>query len=219
MTTNTETVANAWKRRDAAHGRVDFVMMYAAHDAFNRDLTRLADAVRGNRADTPAAAGTWEMFTRQLHVHHTTEDTSLWPPVRAAITQPRDAAVLDAMESEHAALDQLIESVGDALRRRDRNALGARLEQLAAGLAAHTRHEEDEALPIVDRRIGQAGWDRFGKDIRRVQGISGAAVYLPWVLDGAPDHVGRAVLGILPPPVRVIYRRLWEPRYRKAEHL
>jgi iron-sulfur cluster repair protein YtfE (RIC family) len=219
MSTNTETVADAWKRRDRARGRVDFVMMYAAHDAFKRDLTRLADAVRGDSADTPAAAGTWDMFTQQLHVHHTTEDKSLWPLLRAAVTQPRDAAVLDAMESEHATLDPLIESVGDALRRRDRNELGPRLDRLTAGLTAHMRHEEDEALPIVDRCIGQAGWDRFGKDIRRAVGISGARLYLSGVLDGAPEHVQRAVLGILPPPARVIYRRRWEPRYRKAVHL
>ena len=30
------------------------------------------------------------------------EDTSFWPPLRQKVTRPGDAAVLDAMEAEHA---------------------------------------------------------------------------------------------------------------------
>ena len=215
----TETVADAWTRRASAASGVDFAMMYAAHDAFNRDLARLIDAVREDRVHTPAVAGTWTLFTSQLHLHHATEDTSLWPALRAAIVHPREVAVLDAMEAEHAGLDPLIETADDAVRRRDRAALADGLNRLATSLSAHMRHEEDEALPLVARRIGQGGWERFGQQIRRTQGIRGAAVYLPWVLDGATEPVRRAVLGQLPPPARVVYRSLWAPRYRKGDRL
>ena len=219
MTTHTETVAEAWERRGAARGSVDFTMMYVAHDAFGRDLAQLAAAARDGRADTPAVVSTWTLFTRQLHVHHNTEDTTLWPLVRAAIVDPLDSAILDAMEAEHASLDPLLASVDDAMRRGDAGALATRLDRLIVSLSAHTRHEEDEALPLVEQLIGQPGWDRFGAGIRRVQGIRGGAVYVPWVLDRAPDHVGRAVRRLLPVPVRLLYRLAWEPRYRKAEHL
>jgi hypothetical protein len=219
MTTETETVAEAWERRSAARGSVDFTMMYAAHDAFGRDLAQLAAAARDGRVGTPAVVNTWELFVRQLHIHHNTEDTSLWPLVRAAAVDPRDAAILDAMESEHASLDPLLASVDEAVRGGDASALVTGLDELASNLSAHTRHEEDEALPLIERRIGQAGWDRFGEGIRQVQGIRGGAVYVPWVLDRAPDHVGRAVRRQLPVPVRVLYRLAWESRYRKAEHL
>ena len=41
MSTYAETRIEAWKRRAALAGEVDFTMMYIAHDAFNRDMARL----------------------------------------------------------------------------------------------------------------------------------------------------------------------------------
>ena len=41
MSTYAETRTEAWKRRAALAGEVDFTMMYIAHDAFNRDFTQL----------------------------------------------------------------------------------------------------------------------------------------------------------------------------------
>jgi hypothetical protein len=35
--------------------------------------------------------------------------------------------------------------------------------------------------------------------------------YLPWVLNGASADMRTKVLGLLPPPARVLYRRVWEP--------
>lgn len=205
--------------RYAATGGVDFVMMYAAHDAFNRDLARLADAARTKAADDPALLATWTMFTRQLHLHHATEDATLWPMVRSCIVDPREAAILDAMEAEHATLDPLIASVDEAVRLTDPDALRAGLSRLGTGLSAHMRHEETEALPLIERRIGQEGWDGFAQGIRRAQGLRGIAVYLPWVLDDAAETVRAAVLGVLPPPARLVYRLRWEPRHRRAVHL
>jgi hypothetical protein len=51
--------------------------------------------------------------------------------------------------------------------------------------------------------------------MRRQQGIKGAAVYVPWVLDGAPLAEQKQFLGALPGPVRLIARKVWEPRYQK----
>jgi hypothetical protein len=98
--------------------------------------------------------------------------------------------------------------------------LASELATLGKYLAAHMVHEETDALPLLDRRLGNAGWDAFTKEARRQQGgIKGAAEYLPWVLDGATGEVEFKTLRLLPPPARLVYRRLWEPRYRKAERL
>ena len=81
-------------------------------------------------------------------------------------------------------------------------------------LAAHMRHEEQAALPLVERRSA------IGKQVRRAQGeIRAGARYLPWVLDGAPEQARTAVLSILPPPARALCRRVWEPKYRRSVHL
>jgi hypothetical protein len=221
MTANqTESIAEAWRRRTLQRGSVDFTMMYVAHDAFSRDLARLRRAAGEGRAHTPEARATWATFSHQLHTHHDVEDTSLWPRLRSAITGNDEVAVLDAMEAEHESLDPLIEQIGESLHLGDDVAVVSELRQLAVGLAAHMRHEEDAALPLVERRLGKAGWARFGKDIREaIGGIRAGAQYLPWVLDGAPEPARRSVLSVLPLPVRVLYRRAWEPKYRASAHL
>jgi hypothetical protein len=81
-------------------------------------------------------------------------------------------------------------------------------------------HEESDALPLLERRLGKAGWDDFGKHVRgQVGGMSGAAEYLPWVLEDAGHDVQRTILRLLPVPARLVYRRVWEPRYRKSVRL
>jgi hypothetical protein len=47
-------------------------------------------------------------------------------------------------------------------------------------------------------------------------GIRGGAEYLPWVLDDASAEMTAKVLGLLPPPARLLYRRVWQPRYARA---
>ncbi len=197
-------------------GEVDFSMMYAAHDAFNRHLQRLA---AGLEHGTPALAGVttrWALFAEQLHIHHTAEDASLWPRLRAAVRAPAELAVLTAMEHEHAALDPLLDRVETALAAADRPGAAAAVRELAASLGAHMRHEENEALPLVETHLGRAGWAAFGRDIRKAQGLRGAAVYFPWLLDAAPDATKAQVLGSVPPPIRLLYRRVWAPRYRRS---
>lgn len=220
MSTYAETRAEAWDRRAALAGQVDFTMMYVAHDAFNRDIARLTTAADASQGLSPAAVATWRRFSRQLHTHHTAEDKALWPRLAAEAAEPSERRILEEMEAEHAALDPRVEQIDAAIANRNGAALASELAALGRGLAAHMVHEETEALPLLDRCLGQAGWDAFTKEIRSQQGgIKGAAEYLPWVLEGATGQVQATVLQMLPPPARLLYRRMWEPRYRKAERL
>lgn len=215
-----ETRSEASARRTKLRGDVDFTMMYVAHDAFNRDLARLLQAAEAGRHTSQEAVATWQLFERQLHTHHTAEDKALWPLLRDAAAGPDDHAVLDAMEAEHASLDPLLKRIDEAITAGDATTADDGLQQLAIGLGAHMIHEEAEALPLLEARLGKTGWDAFGDEIRdSLGGMKGAAEYLPWVLDGASDDVRKKVLGLLPAPARLIFRRSWEPRYRKAIHL
>ena len=202
--------------RRVLDGAVDFTMMYVAHDAFTRDLRRMARASERGQAWTAEAQAGWAMFTKQLHVHHTTEDTSLWPRLRAQPLRPDEVAVMDAMEAEHAQIDPQLERVDRALAERDADGLVDGVHALAAGLSAHMRHEENEALPLVETYLGPAGWAAFGRDIRRTQGLRAGAAYLPWVLDSAAPEMRAKVLDVLPLPARILCRRVWEPRYRRT---
>lgn len=195
-------------------GEVDFTMMYAAHDAFSRHLNLIAETLEGDGHVSAGAAARWTLFAKQLHIHHTAEDDALWPALRVAISSPDELAVLDAMEAEHAQLDPQLDDIETHVEARRAAEAGAGVRQLASGLARHMRHEENAALPLVDAYLGRAGWADFVGQIRSTQGISGAAVYLPWLLDGAPADITKQVLGVLPAPARLVYRAVWRRRYR-----
>lgn len=201
--------------RRPLQGKVDFTFMYAAHDAFHRDLRCLTAAVEAGQTADPAVRTSWATFKNQLRVHHTAEDTSLWPPLRQKVTRPEEAAVLDAMEAEHARLDPLLSRV-DASLAADRAGLAGNAETLAAALAAHMEHEEDQALPLVEAHLGPEGWATFRKAVGKSQGLRGGAEFFPWMLDGAPADVSRRVLSMLPVPARLLYRAAWRPGYART---
>jgi hypothetical protein len=208
-------------------GRLDMTMMLVVHDAFRRDLAHLARAAGRRPADlddparhTAVLAG-WEVFRTQLHLHHAGEDRRLWPRMRDHLAgRPDELAVLQAMQDEHARIDPLLAAVDGDLADRERGhaRLGERVDALATELSGHLAHEERDALPLLDRVLPVAEWQRFAADERRARGIRGAAQLFPWLLDGGSAEQTRAVLRQFPPPLRVVYRRIWQPRYARHDH-
>lgn len=207
MSTNTES---------GAQSQLDFTMMYAVHDAFRRDLARLAAAADGRTGDLRAFKEGWATFTYYLNIHHTSEDTALWPPVRAnAGADAERAAVLDAMEAEHSSLDPLVHRITSQLASGDTARLRENTEALSEALTAHFAHEETAGLPLVGEVLSPAGWEAFGEDQRRQVGTKGAATFFPWLLDSAPESTETKVLALVPPPIRFLFRKTWRPRYQK----
>jgi hypothetical protein len=197
-------------------GKVDFTFMYAAHDAFSRDLRRLAAAAGSGRIADPAVRTGWATFKKQLHIHHTAEDRWLWPALRDKVTRPDEVSVLDAMEAEHLGLDPLLSRVDASLTATGLAGLTENAGALASALAAHMEHEEDHALPLVEQHLGPEGWAAFGKAAGKSGGLRGAAELFPWILDGAPADTSTRLLGMLPPPARLLYRALWRPGYART---
>jgi iron-sulfur cluster repair protein YtfE (RIC family) len=199
---------------DRSRGTIDFTAMYATHDAFRRDLGRLAAASAARKASTPQVLAGWENFKTQLHIHHSVEDTDLWPRVRLAVaSRPGDLALLDEMEDEHARMDPLLADVDDALTGQQAR-LAGHVAELSAALRGHLAHEEQAALPLIQSSLTPTDWRAFAGQMRRRQGVRGAAVYVPWILDEARP-AGRHFLDSLPAPVRLINRLLWQPRYQR----
>ncbi|MDL4817673.1 hemerythrin domain-containing protein [Actinomadura opuntiae] len=195
-----------------AADRIDVSFMYAVHDAFQRDLDRLIAMAEAGDVSGPALRAGWDRFTTFLTVHHTAEDTHLWPVLRERVA---DTAVLDQMEAEHHALDRLLEAVETAIGG-PAPVLADRAGELARGLTEHCENEEELALPLVQKLLTEKEWNAFGNEQRSKLGLSGAASFFPWLLDGAEDATRRKVLGIVPPPVRLLYRAVWRPRYERA---
>jgi hypothetical protein len=163
----------------------------------------------------------WELFKTQLHIHHTGEDTDLWPRMRTHLAdRPDDLALLQAMQDEHARIDPLLDAVDGALADRGggHQRLGDTVDALASELCGHLGHEERDVLPLIDQSLTQAEWQAFGNDQRRRNGIRGAAQLFPWLLEEAAPEQVKAVLARFPAPLRVVYRRIWQPRYARHDH-
>lgn len=201
---------------------LDMTMMYAVHDALRREVTQLA-RITSRVSDDPrrilqSAVG-WEMFKSYLHVHHTCEDATVWPVMRQALAdRPDDLELLDAMESEHAAIDPLLDQVDAALVDRDHGheRFGEIIDSLVTVLTGHLDHEEADALRLIDSTMTPEQWQVFGEDHRNRIG-SDARRYLPWVLDSAkPAHV-EAILGRVPDHLRQAYHDEWLEAYSRLD--
>jgi iron-sulfur cluster repair protein YtfE (RIC family) len=202
-------------RPEVAHELLDFTGMYATHDAFRRDLDRLVAAADAGKDSARQVDAGWENFKTQLLIHHGVEDINLWPAVRRAVAdQPDDLALAEEMVAEHDRLDPLVTAVDEALTGAGVD-LSARSRELSTALKHHLTHEEEKALPLIQSVLTPADWRRFTRHMARRQGVRGAAVYVPWILDGSPTAAQHRFVAALPVPLRMINRLLWQPRYRK----
>jgi len=221
-------------------GDADLAIMLAAHDAFRRDLARLARAAAAADLSDPAkrqsvAAG-WDLFKHQLHLHHTAEDEVIWPVLRPRLTHSEHAlSVLNEMEVEHERIDPLLAAVdaafthhagvadlagaadletGDGWPGEDR--LADVIDVLTSTLTSHLAHEERDGLPLIGVALTAAEWRSVGFKIARRSGLSSGGEMFAWILDGTGREEAATILGSLPPPLRLLYRAVWKPRFEKT---
>jgi hypothetical protein len=213
-------------------GDADLTIMLAAHQAFRRDLDRLVRAAAvadlADPAKRQSVAAGWELFKRELHLHHTAEDELIWPVLRPRLAHSENAlSVLDAMEEEHERIDPLLAAVDAAFAQRDGAAGGVDdwpgedrladvIEVLASTLTGHLAHEERDGLPLIGVALTGSEWRGVGFKIARKNGLSGGSEMFAWMLDGADRQQAAATLGQLPPPLRLLYRAAWKPRFDKT---
>jgi hemerythrin-like domain-containing protein len=202
----------------ATNFTLDMTYMYVFHDALRRDLERIA-RFTNRTSDDPSrvlrSAAGWEMFKKYLRIHHQAEDVAVWPVMYQALAdRPDDLVLLDAMESEHAAIDPLLDAVDAALADRDGGPerLGGIVDELHTHLTGHLEHEESEALALIDATLTQEQWQHFG-EIQRDEIGQDTRRYLPWLLDDmSPERVAY-ILGVLPEPLRKAYDDEWRPAF------
>ncbi|MEV5574777.1 hemerythrin domain-containing protein [Spirillospora sp. NPDC052269] len=197
---------------------LDMTAMYAMHDALRREAEHLATATArldGDPRTILRTAAGWELFKMSLHIHHTAEDDALWPVLRQTLAgRSDDLALLEAMEAEHAAIDQIIEAIDTALTDPEvgLERLGDLSDSLVTGLTGHLKHEEDQALPLIQATATPQQWAAFGQTHAQRIGPNGPRL-LPWLLDGAGDATVAAMLAPLPEPARQAYQDQWRPSY------
>jgi Hemerythrin HHE cation binding domain len=201
-----------------ADGQADVGFMRALHAALRRDLSRLRDVAA--QLDRPAAAppavlAGWDAFRAQLDNHHSAEDDDLWPVLRPELFDPGELASVDAMVEEHRRIPPALDGVDAALR--GGGELAAPVEFLSSVVLDHLAHEEREVLPLVEQHLTRAQWRAFLLAERGRRSPRERPEFLTWILDDASEQDAAAVLTEIPPPARLVYRRVLRPRY-DAQH-
>jgi hemerythrin-like domain-containing protein len=201
-------------RRVRARTRpADVGFMRSMHAAMRRDLARLhAVAARtdGRLAPETVRDGFGEL-RREIEFHHHAEDDDLWPLLRERAPGYRADLITDEMVREHAQIPPALDRVARAFDG-DGDLLEA-ADALRNVVERHLDHEEHAALPLVERFLNDAEWHDFLHTERRKRPASERPTFLAWVLDEAAPDDAAAVLRELPPPGRVVYRRVMKPRY------
>ncbi|MEU8803927.1 hemerythrin domain-containing protein [Spirillospora sp. NPDC048819] len=203
----------------------DMALMQATHNALRRDLDHLARAAGrlrpGDARGHEAVLLGWGTLKAMLGSHHDGEDRHMWPRMRAGLrNRPDDLAVLAAMEDEHARIDPLIADVDAALARPsggDGDALAKAAHAFADEVGGHLDHEERDALPLVRAAMPAAAWEKCLADMRGngLAALKSAPEFFPWLLGDALPADRAAVLRRVPPPVRLLYAKVWLPRYAR----
>lgn len=193
-------------------------MMHAMHNALRRELVRIA-RIGARLDDDPrqvlGAALGWQMFESYLHVHHTSEDDAIWPVMRTALSdRPDDLELISAMEDEHAVIAPLLDEIDAALTDRagSLDPLGDLIDSLVTTLTGHLKHEEGEALALIEVTLTPEQWQHF-TDLHRARIGDASARYVAWLLDDATPETAAAVLGQFPEPVKRAYAQEWRPAY------
>ncbi len=198
--------------------QLDMSMMFAMHDALRRELVqvgRIAARRNGDPGQLLRAALGWELFKKFLLVHHQAEDDALWPALRGRVAgQPDRVAVVSAMEDEHAAIDPLLRAIDAAAAdpAYGYQRFGDIVDELTTKLTGHLSHEESDGLALIDASLTPGEWLHFAQvHTERIRGD--AAMYMPWLLNGASPQTLDAVLSKFPPPLLTAFREEWGPRY------
>jgi hemerythrin-like domain-containing protein len=212
----------------APGGPVDMRTMYLMHHAFRRDLRKLGSAVSRTPVDDTATwaalAQRWARFSDILHHHHSGEDAGIWPFL-LEVAHPSEQQTLRAMEAEHEKIDPLLRSCGEGFAALaaggtlgQRAALAVRLAEAREVLGHHLRHEETEAMVILQRHMTPQDWERIEEEHFKTEVDLGYLLYLvPWIAEELPDQVIADVLADEGLPMRVINWLGARLKFRKLE--
>jgi hypothetical protein len=156
-----------------------------------------------------------------LHAHHHGEDAGLWPLVRDRCAGA--AALVDAMEADHARIAPLVDACATAARQygtevsdEARLALLGALEQLGDVLLPHLQREEDEAMPLASVAVSAAEWHAIDQQyFIKPKSLAELGLEGHWLLDGLDAERSQVVVHQVPPIPRLVLLHGFARRYRR----
>lgn len=215
------------KRQGERSGRVNTWEMVVVHRMFRREFRILPDIVRavenGDHDRAEIVGGHLSDVCHGLHHHHHGEDKLLWPLLlERAGTLNED--LVHRMEGQHAVLSSALSQM-DALLPRwrstadatTRDELAAVVAEASTALDEHLTEEETYILPLVSQHLTPAEWKALGDHGKSgmPKGAKGF-VFLGGILEDASADEREAFLGMLPAPVRAVWRVVGNRIHRRA---
>ena len=192
------------------------------HGAVRRDLSRLeaalAAAPDGDRERSAGLRDAYAFLQGQLVHHHEGEDALIFPMLGRL---GADTGLLEAMEEEHLAMAEALQSTRTAMERYATSGSAADA-QVARERVVHTQevvdrhldHEERDLEPVMIAHAESEEWKSVEKQLRR-QPPKVAGPFFAWVQDGMGVEERRHLEGAVPAPVRFLMSRVFGRSYHR----
>ncbi len=198
--------------------------MLAVHRVFRREATlmpRLVQAVPdGDTRQAALIAEGFRDYQLGLHIHHTGEDTLVWPLLLARVDL--DADMVLQMEPEHQALARSMEAVDRALPAWQAAPSAATAGPVLAALGTHRdvlhehlADEEANILPLIEEHLTVAEWAKTGEHFAKTAPPSKRLFFLGALLEEADPEESAIMLGLLPAPARLAWRLIGRRQYAR----
>jgi hemerythrin-like domain-containing protein len=207
--------------------QIDTWEMVVVHRMFRREFRLMPGLVRGVAAGDTARSELVgdhvETLAAALHHHHHGEDLLLWPTLLDRVGS-LNSELVQRMEAQHevvsgglTTVDKLLPRWRSSADRSTGEELATVLGEISVALDEHLSEEEKEVLPLVSIYITQAEWTALGNHGKSglPKGSKGF-VALGAILEDATPVERVRFLGLLPPPVRLIYKLIGAGIYRRA---
>lgn len=227
MDTNNKKSADVSQPRPTGE-KVDTWEMVVVHRSFRREFRLMPGLLRsvstGDTARSEYIGDHIKLYAELLHHHHTGEDELLWPKLLDRVGS-LNTELVQRMEAQHevvgaglAKVDALLPRWLSTADRATGDELAAILADVSTALDEHLTEEENEILPLASIYITQAEWHALGEHGKNSlpKGSKGFVV-LGSILEEATPTEHSRFLGILPPPVRFIYKLFGAGIYRRAQ--
>lgn len=185
----------------------------AIHRAVRRDTARLAAALAdGHEVPLEAVRAYWKVTAAQLHHHHEFEDTVVWPLLGQRLGD-RVEVLLARNAQEHQLMSAAMDEFDTALTSSTTTVGAAReaLERMRAAVETHLAHEEADVLPLGAEAFTSEDIAYFRAEDAKTNVPD---VFLPWVLDDAPEPDVAFFTSTMPAPVRAQLESDWMPKRR-----
>jgi len=198
--------------------------MLAVHRVFRREsalMPRLVQAVpAGNTSQAALIGQAFRDYQLGLHIHHTGEDTLVWPLLLARVDLGTEMVL--RMEPEHQVLADSMEAVDRALPAWEAVPSAATAGPVLAALSTHREvlcehltDEETNILPLIEEHLTAAEWAKLGEHFAKTAPPDKRLFFLGALLEDADPEESALLLGVLPAPARLAWRLIGRRQYTR----